>query len=250
METIDRIRRATFTVTRRGYDRREVDSYLTKLADWLEGGGADKVHAGGIRDELERIGDKTAKVLTAAQEAADSMLGEARQEARQITEDASAHVRSTRTAADEHAKRVREEAQTIASKASGEAEAEARQIRDGAEAHSARVRQEAAAYSTKIRDEADGYAKRVRDEADAEAASSLKEAQAKAIQMVEEGSKRRREIEKVISDLQTRRDAVVKGLEQLSSQLAGAATQSKSIDSAAGSQQVVKPTSPPAPTRQ
>jgi DivIVA domain-containing protein len=238
---VDRIRSATFTVTRRGYDRREVDNYLTKLADWLEGGGADKVHAGSIREELERIGAKTTKVLTSAQDAADQIRSEAEREARQITADARTHVQSTRSTADDYAKKVRAEAEAISSKASGEAQAQARQIRDDAESHSARVRQEAAAYSTKIRDEADGYAKRVRSEADAESARQLKAAEAKAIGMVEEGSKRRREIEKVISDLQTRREAVVKGLEQLSSQLAGAATQSKSLDA--------KPASP-APTTQ
>lgn len=186
METVDRIRSATFTVTRRGYDRREVDNYLTKLADWLDGGGAEKVHAGSIRDELERIGAKTTKVLTAAAEAAEQIRGEAEIEARQIAADARSHVESARTSADQ-------------------------------------------------------YAKRVRAEADAEASKQLEEARAKAIKMVEEGTKRRREIEKVISDLQTRREAVVKGLEQLSSQLAGAATQSRSIDAQPAS---------PAPTTQ
>ena len=209
MESIERIRSATFTVARRGYDTREVDNYLSKLADWLEGGGADQVHSDTIRHELERIGQKTAKVLTAAQEAADSLRDEAEREARQITADARAHVQSTRAAADQHSK--------------------------------------------KVRDEADGYANRVRDEADEDAAQTIKEAEAKAIKMVEEGSRRRREIEKVIADLQTRRDAVVSGLEKLSSQLAGAASQGKSLDKGPAATQPAasaKTNGPAAPTRQ
>jgi DivIVA domain-containing protein len=248
VESIERIRSATFTLARRGYDRREVDNYLSKLADWLEGGGADQVHSDSIRHELERIGQKTSSVLTAAQEAAESMRGEAERQARQITEDARAHVESTRAAADDYAKKVRDEAQSIAGKAKAEAEAEAREVRQ----------------------EADDHAKRVRSEADADADRAIKEAEAKAIKMVEEGSRRRREIEKVIADLQTRRDAVVRGLEKLSSQLAGAATQGKGFDPAAkpaGSQpppSSVQPAvgaqppasakttnaQPPAPTRQ
>ena len=54
METIERIRNATFTLARRGYDRREVDNYLSKLAEWLEGGGADQVHSDTVKHELER----------------------------------------------------------------------------------------------------------------------------------------------------------------------------------------------------
>jgi DivIVA domain-containing protein len=220
VEPIERIRSATFTVARRGYDTREVDNYLSKLADWLEGGGADQVHSDTIRHELERIGQKTAKVLTAAQEAADSLRDEAEREARQITEDVRAHVQSTRAAADQHTKKVRDEA-------------------DG--------------YAKRVRDEADGYAKRVRDEADEDAAQTIKEAETKAIKMVEEGSKRRREIEKVIADLQTRRDAVVSGLEKLSSQLAGAASQGKSLDKGPAATQPAasaKTNGPAAPTRQ
>jgi DivIVA domain-containing protein len=236
VETIEKIRNATFTLTRRGYDRREVDSYLSKLADWLEGGGADQVHSETIKHELDRVGRKTSQILTAAQEAAESLRTDAQQDARQIVEDARIQVESTRSAADEYAKRTREEAHGVAGKA---------------------------------REDADDYAKRVRSEADAHASETLSSAEAKAIRMVEEGTKRRREIEKVIADLQTRREAVVKGLEKLSSQLAGAANQGMSVDSpppSAPTESAPPPTNdrpsgkdamspatdatPPAPTRQ
>ena len=34
-DSIGRIRSATFPVGRRGYEKREVDRFLNKLADWL-----------------------------------------------------------------------------------------------------------------------------------------------------------------------------------------------------------------------
>jgi DivIVA domain-containing protein len=259
VETIEKIRNATFTLTRRGYDRREVDSYLSKLADWLEGGGADQVHADTVKHELELIGRKTSKILTAAQEAAASMRADAKHEAREIVENARISIESTRQAADDYSKRAHDEAAGIADKAREEAEGHSARIRQEAEAHSSRVRQEAEAYATKIRDEADGYAKRVREEADGQARNAVSSAEQKAIRMVEEGTRRRREIEKVIADLETRREAVVKGLEKLSSQLAGAATAGLSVGgesqtSSAPSPDAAQPspagTAPPAQTRQ
>lgn len=214
METIDKIRNATFTLTRRGYDRREVDNYLSKLADWLEGGGADQVHSDTIKHDLQQVGRKTSQILTEAQDSAESLRTDAHNDARQIVEQARIHVQSTRSAADQYAKQARKEA--------------------------------------------DDYAKRVRSEADAGASEVLSSAEAKAIRMVEEGTKRRREIEKVIADLQTRREAVVKGLEKLSSQLAGVATEGVSAGAKPPSPSLTatneKPpatdAAPPAPTRQ
>ena len=148
METIERIRNATFTLARRGYDRREVDNYLSKLAEWLEGGGADQVHSDTIKHELERIGDKTGKILTAAEEAAQSLRADGEHEARQIREDAHGSVESIKASADEYAKHAREEAQAFATKARGEAEAYSSQLRSEAETISGRARQEAEAQAT------------------------------------------------------------------------------------------------------
>jgi DivIVA domain-containing protein len=236
METVERIRSATFTLTRRGYDRREVDSYLSKLADWLEGGGADQVHGDTIKHELERIGRRTAKILTSAEEAAQALQADAKHEARQITEDARARVESTRTAADEYARKVRDEAQGIVEKANEEADEHSRKLRSEVETDAARARTEAESHAKRVRGDADNYATKVRAEAD----EKVKEAEAKAIRMVEEGAARRRQMEKVIADLQARREAVVKGLEKLSSQLAGAASQGMNVG---GSE-----ARPPAPT--
>jgi DivIVA domain-containing protein len=220
VETSERIRNASFKSARRGYDRSEVDAYLAKLAESMEGRG----HSDTIKQELERIGRQTAKVLTAAEEAAQSLRADAEQKARKITEDAQGSVKSIKTSADEYAKKVRQEAQAFATKTRTEAEAHSTKLRSEAERILGRARKEAEEQATKVRDEADGYAKRVREEADVHAAKTIKAGEDKAIGIVDEGVTRRREMEKVIADLEKRRDAVVGGLEQLSNQLAGAVT--------------------------
>ena len=35
-DSLERIRTATFTISRKGYDKREVEHFLNKLADWLK----------------------------------------------------------------------------------------------------------------------------------------------------------------------------------------------------------------------
>ena len=223
-DTIERIRSATFTMTRRGYDRREVDTYLAKLADWLESGGDDQVQAETVKSEMERVGRRVSKELTAAEEASQGLRADAERESREITERARVQADSARATADEHAKQARDKAEEIA-----------RKTREEAEAQHAKVHREIEEYSTRIRDEADGYARRVRSEAESEVGAKLREAEEKAVRMVEEGAKRRREMETAVADLQTRRDSVLKGLETLSSQLAGAASEYKGEDDEAAS---------------
>ena len=62
-ESIERIRTATFGVSRRGYDKRDVDRFLERLADWLETGGGDEARSEVVRTELERIGEQTGQIL-------------------------------------------------------------------------------------------------------------------------------------------------------------------------------------------
>ena len=61
--SIERIRSATFTIARHGYDKREVERFLHKLADWLEAGGEDEARADLVKRELERVGQRPADIL-------------------------------------------------------------------------------------------------------------------------------------------------------------------------------------------
>ena len=188
-DSIERIRSATFTIARKGYDTREVERFLTKLADWLESGGGDQARSDLVKRELERVGEKTAGILASAEDSAEQMRGEAEQEAT-----------ATLNKAREQAAAVRQEA----------------------DAYSSKTRSDADGYADKARRDADQAAQDTRSEAETDAREALAKAQAKAQRIVEEGARRRRDIEAVISDLAQRRDAVLADVDQLTGQLRSA----------------------------
>jgi DivIVA domain-containing protein len=84
-DSIDRIRSATFPVGRRGYEKREVDRFLNKLADWLESGGGDQTRAELLKRDLERVGQQTGKILTDAHDTARSILTTHREKLEDVT---------------------------------------------------------------------------------------------------------------------------------------------------------------------
>jgi len=141
----EQLRNATFPVERRGgYSPQAVDAYLSQLADWLDTGGADQARAAVVQREMERVGERTGSILSAAQESADRITGEAQGEAARLRTDAereSAEARSaaeayaaeTRSAADAYAADVRERAEREAREVAGSAAREAAESRAGAE---------------------------------------------------------------------------------------------------------------------
>jgi DivIVA domain-containing protein len=191
-DSIDRIRSATFPVGRRGYEKREVDRFLNKLADWLESGGGDQTRAELMRRDLERVGQQTSKILTDAHDVSEQLRAEAESKARRMVNEAAAKADETRGSADQHA-------------------AEARAAADS--------------YATKTRKEVDATAADIRRRADGDAEKTIAKARAEAQRILDEGSQRRADMEAVISDLKERRDAVVADMQRLSSELAGTATE-------------------------
>ena len=201
--SIERIRNATFSLTVRGYDRNEVDAFLSQLADWLEtggGGGAAAVEA--VRTELERIGEQTAGILTEAHQAAEGIRG-----------DASAGVRQQLVDANQTTEKIRAEAAEYA----------------------ADTRDEADAYARKVRGEADAYASRTTAEIEAEIGEDREAAEKEAARIVADANKRKADVESVIGDLEKRRDAVLAELDRLASGIAGTATEHRGEGGDAGS---------------
>ena len=195
-DSIDRIRSATFPVARRGYDKREVDRFLISLADWLETGGADQSRSEVVRRELERVGEQTGKILMEAHDVAERLRVQAEREVEGLTEGAQAQ-----------ADRTRAEADKILAEAQGVAETAAQ----------------------KLKTDADAYATQTRTDADRDAEQSLAKARAEAKRILEESNARKRDVESVIADLESRRDEVLESLERLSTELAGTATQHAKI---------------------
>lgn len=224
-DSIERIRSATFSVGRRGYEKREVDTFLARIADWLEAGGGDVARSETIKRELERIGERTGKILGAAEEAAEAIRGDAQAEATDLMEEARTRAEAIRVSADKYAKETRDDADAYAEKLRSEADAYSQPTRDEADSYAETTRAEAESYAADARETAEIKAAEMIEDAKRRAGETLAEAMAKAKGLVEEGTRRRRETETVISDLEKRRDGVLAGIEQLTTQLAGAATQ-------------------------
>jgi DivIVA domain-containing protein len=109
-DSIDRIRSATFPIGRRGYEKREVDRFLNRLADWLETGGGDQSRAELLRRDLERIGQQTGRILTDAHDVAEQLRSEAEREAYRVIEEAQEHAAHVIEQAKAEAKRILDEA--------------------------------------------------------------------------------------------------------------------------------------------
>ena len=82
--SVDRIRRATFPIARRGYSTRAVHRFLDRVAEWLETGTGDPARADLLRSDLARVGRRTAAILLEAESEARRLRTEAAREAAQI----------------------------------------------------------------------------------------------------------------------------------------------------------------------
>ena len=173
--SLDRIRNATFPSSKRGYDKQEVEKFLSRLADWLETGGGDESRSETVKRELERVGERTGAILSQAEDSAQQ---------------------------------IRSEAEAEAAETSARANIEAEQARTEA--------------GRETRAQADADAENAREQARQDAADAIADAEAKADRIVEEGTRRREDIEAVISDLVRRRDDVLADTEELSSKLTAA----------------------------
>jgi DivIVA domain-containing protein len=175
----ERVRGASFKVTRRGYDRGEVDRFLAWLADELRGaelapvGPSDDPDA--MRRELERVGESTAEILRAAEQTARELRGGAKRDADNL-------VASARADAD----RLRDESSEFATqtKSSIEEEMRAQQLEAGQRA----------------------------DEL-------VREAESRAESIVEDALQRRRLLAARVEQLAERRGAILAELGRLSDEL-------------------------------
>ena len=224
-DSIERIRTATFTIARRGYDKRQVDHFLVQVAEWLETGGDDDARSEVVRAELARIGTETSKILTEAHDVAAALRADAGQEAREALEQSTSEADEQRTAADRYASGVRAEADTHSERTHIEADEYAGETRSEADAYAARARNEANAEAATTREDADEYATTTRGEAEEAAVQAHRRAEQRGAQIVEEANQRRVDTEKQIADLEERRDAVLADMKRLSGELVGTASE-------------------------
>ena len=125
----DQLRKATFPQAIRGYDRDAVHELLDRVADFLDGSpGAVADRDPDLRRELERVGERTAGILTAAEEAAAKLREEAREYAEAVRREADEESRAARLEASRKAEEIVSAAETRAEEIVDEAIARRRTL--------------------------------------------------------------------------------------------------------------------------
>ena len=136
---IDRVRHPGFTVARRGYDQREVDRFLSSLAEWLETDASKQLGDLAVKRKLELVGKTTTRILTKTEEEAAELRRLVQQECVELRDQADTASRETRQAADEYARATKAKAAEDARTMAEAAAAKARQIVEEAEHRRAQI---------------------------------------------------------------------------------------------------------------
>jgi DivIVA domain-containing protein len=135
---IDRIRVPGFAEARRGYDKREVDGFLGRLADWLETDAASEIGELAVTRKLELVGSRPRTSSWRPSRSRRSCRG-AEKECAQLLSQAEAAARHTRQAADEYANQTRAQADADARTTVEAAGAEARETIEEGERRRAQI---------------------------------------------------------------------------------------------------------------
>jgi DivIVA domain-containing protein len=138
-KNIDRIRVPGFAEARRGYDKREVDTFLGRLADWLETDAANEIGNVAVTRKLEAVGRSTGHILLTTQQEAEALRQSADEECAKMLADAEATARRTREAAEAYARETRVKADADARSTVEAAELEARETVDEGERRRAQI---------------------------------------------------------------------------------------------------------------
>lgn len=119
------IRDVSFPISRRGYDRRAVDAYVTRINSLIDELEATRSPEAAVRQALRQVGEKTSTILQQAGETAEEITVAARQNAEADTarakEEADHLVANATTEAEEILQRSNAEAETMRAQARAEA---------------------------------------------------------------------------------------------------------------------------------
>ncbi|MFN2524888.1 MAG: DivIVA domain-containing protein [Actinomycetota bacterium] len=175
--TPEEIANKQFTVVLRGYEKAEVDAFLSEVAKEITERPAGEAGAGAPAaapavtagpPSFDALGQEVSAVLEAAKSAAENMRSEAQAEAEETRRSAAEVADRLRRQAQEESDAERASAKQSAEQTVADAERAARETREGAERH---------ARETQV--DADRYARETRSQAEAEAAELLDNARRK-----------------------------------------------------------------------
>jgi DivIVA domain-containing protein len=123
---LEQLRVTGFTVTRRGYDTREVDRFLEDLIQWLETDAAQQIGDEAVQRKLELVGQSTAHILLTTENEARELRRKTTDECAQMRKEAESASTETRRLADEYAANVRAKADEAAQRTRDGANEQAR----------------------------------------------------------------------------------------------------------------------------
>ncbi|MFN2389442.1 MAG: DivIVA domain-containing protein [Actinomycetota bacterium] len=182
-----------FSVALRGYEKSEVEAYLTWLVQEVEQALAAARAPSTATPGFEALGREVASVLTSARQAADALRARAKEETDALRKEAS-----------ETAARIREDARQKAETLRASSQDEARQVTQKARADADATRRAAEEAASEMRRKAQADSERIR--ADAERRKS---------QLLDEAEKRHAALVAHERDVRSRLEGTARALEQL-----------------------------------
>lgn len=106
----EQLRVSGFTMTRRGYDKREVDRFLESLAEWLETDAANELGDQAVQRKLELVGKSTAHILLTTEKESQELKRTVQAECDDVRQKADAAAKDTRRQADDYSSNTRAKA--------------------------------------------------------------------------------------------------------------------------------------------
>jgi hypothetical protein len=108
---LEQLRVNGFAEARRGYDKREVDRFLTSLAEWLETDAVTDLGDEAVQRKLELVGKSTAHILLTTEKESQELRRTTEVECAELRAAAEAAAKDTRAKADEYAAAQRQRTQ-------------------------------------------------------------------------------------------------------------------------------------------
>jgi DivIVA domain-containing protein len=128
----EQLRVSGFTMTRRGYDKREVDRFLDSLAEWLETDAANELGDQAVQRKLELVGKSTAHILLTTEKESQELKRTVQAECDDVRQKAEAAAKDTRRQADEYSSNTRTKADEYSANLRAKTEEEAERAKAAA----------------------------------------------------------------------------------------------------------------------
>ena len=128
----EQLRVSGFTMTRRGYDKREVDRFLDSLAEWLETDAANELGDQAVQRKLELVGKSTAHILLTTEKESQELKRTVQAECDDLRQKADAAAKDTRRQADDYSSTTRAKADEYSSNLRAKTEEEAQRAKAAA----------------------------------------------------------------------------------------------------------------------